>query len=65
MIFVIRRVCNSDLFSFQDVGNKKRAVEMTKIAIELKPEMAPAHNNYGRALENDDQLEAALAAYYK
>lgn len=47
----------------QDVGNKKRAVQMTKIATQLKPSLAPAHNNFGRALENDDQLENALASY--
>ena len=36
---------------------------MTGIAVELKPALAAAHNNHGRALEHNDKLEAALASY--
>jgi hypothetical protein len=38
---------------------------MTRIATQLKPSLGPAHSNYGRALENDDQLEKALVSYRK
>jgi Flp pilus assembly protein TadD len=47
----------------QDLGDQKRAVELTALAVALKPDLSPAHNNHGRALENDDRLEDALLAY--
>eukprot|EP00961_Rhodomonas_salina_P060163 807796-Rhodomonas_salina.3 len=47
----------------QDLGMGDEAVAMTKMAVELKPSLGAAHNNYGRALEHQDRLEDALTAY--
>ena len=38
-------------------------MELTALAVALKPDLSPAHTNHGRALENDERLEDALMAY--
>jgi tetratricopeptide (TPR) repeat protein len=49
--------------ALQDLGDAEGAVRATRTAVELKPALGAAQNNYGRALENTQDLEGALAAY--
>ena len=49
--------------ALQDLNEGPKAESMTAMAVQLKPDMAAGHNNHGRALENNNKLEAALSSY--